>query len=278
MCVCVCQCVCAKLLLYPPNILNKLENYLAGSMRFAEELNKLYVFNFHFKYYMNSAKTNQTVTPLSHVFSPSPLRSLASITVTGVCCFCCHPPRLLTIRKQLCIVQWNVPFKAIQWNRIPFDQCLNTWQQHIARARLQIMCVYVCVCVLSIRSEKKKRRGYDAFVDFPLPLIQLSIYFCLKHAFQIIFTVGFASILMCCCFFFSNTFTFCKKFILSSFFCWDECCLICMCLVIIVTFCHISRLIFLSRSFSLFELIRKLGPLDLATLVWHSAKQKRQWL
>lgn len=133
------------------------------------------------------------------------------------------------------------------------------------------VCVCACECYQS--DPKKQQQRIRCVCRFAIIVdTVVNIYLCPKHAFQIIFTVGFPSILVLYAvvffFFFSHEHIFTLRKIHSFCFCcsWDECRLICMRLVIIVTFCHISRLIFLSlwRSCSLlpFELIRILGLFD----------------
>lgn len=187
---------------------------------------------------------------------------MACITVTGVV-FVCHS-RVLSIRKQLCVVQWNgFHSEAIQWNGIPFDQCLNTWQH---RARLQILCVYVwvcvcvCVCVINPIREQQQPNLDNSEDTMSSPICHYRWYSCqyifawnthFKSFSQLDFSRFSYHIQWHCCCSFPWANLRCEK--IHSFCCcccrWchrDECCLICMCLVIIVTFCHISRLIFLS--------------------------------
>lgn len=241
---------------------------LAGGMRFAESsisfMFSISISNItwirrkrikrlrHYLFRVTPIPAHHLISAL-HALPLPPPHSMACITVTGVV-FVCHS-RVLTIREQLCVVQWNVfHFAAIQWNGIPFDQCLNTWQH---TARLQIMCalMFVCVCYQSDPRERKTTATEDT--------MRLSICHYRWYSCQYIFArnthfKSFSQLdfprssyhIVCCCFcrFFSWTHLHYEK--IHSFccccWCWDECCLICMCLVIIVTFCHISRLISLS--------------------------------
>lgn len=201
------------------NISNKLENYLAGGMRFAES-SISFMFSIsipnitwirrkrikRLRHYL-SCKPSITASSLRfmcchyhwHCRRHHMYDRMACITVTGVV-FVCHS-RVLTIRGQLCVVQC-IPFRSNSMKRNSIWSMFKYMTAYSALANnvCLCLCACVCVCMLSIRSEKKKKdnsnRGYDAFADLPLSLIQLSIYFCLKHAFQIIFTVGFPSILI----------------------------------------------------------------------------------
>lgn len=120
----------------------------------------------------------------------------------------CHP-RVLTIRKQLCIaVQWNaysIRSDSMKqnsiWSMFKYMTAYSAFANNVFLCLGVRVCVCACACVFECyqfdpRKKPNNNSGCDAFVDSPLSLIQLSIYVRLKHAFQIIFTVGFPSILI----------------------------------------------------------------------------------
>lgn len=90
------------------------------------KLNKLYVFNFHFKYYMNSVKTNQTVTVLSNVtsFSFHFFFSLNISHLIPLLLACIYIYRVFLRKKGALHRTVRFPTKTIEcMKRILFDQC-----------------------------------------------------------------------------------------------------------------------------------------------------------
>lgn len=153
--------------------------------------------------------------------------------------FCHQRSRITSIRSSSGSIQSNskIPRKTIEcMKRILFDQRLT----HDSISRVRFFCFHI---------HTTRQKVCDAFDDLPLSLIQLSIYiFSLEtYASEIIFTVGFHV---------DPSLFVCSGVRGGS---------ICMCCIIIVTFCHKIRLIFRSHSlhpaqcFRFHELIWILG-------------------